>query len=1439
MPKIMRELAPGGTFFDPRVVWEAEQDRLIAAAEEAKRKEEEAEKQRVEEEKKQERLQNKMKKMAITTSKEEGGEEGAAASCSTSRGPSPVSAPEDVKWRQELATKIKQARQTVEGEYGEGEVGGEKAEGVFNDFVGKLEKLWGDSVKASSKSQKTEIEKKLEKMAKAAVKQLKEAKEEEGKAGGGAGGGGGQKKKSEVIREKLEAKKQVDDVEDDAQILANTLSKFKRTLVPSLLGLKDNLKSAHGRLQWMLEVIKASLGQRPRDDVLILDCLFALIELPMFVSARKEVKAREKERKKAKEALKSKKEGKEGKEKKSSKKDKGEEEEPKFAPLSREGELVARFSETIEEVMGLLGDIDDVIEFQLVKMANRLPPLSRFSFGRSLDGWQKKVLGLIDQKRSVIVCAPTSSGKTVLSSYVTMRAEKILFVVPTEPLVWQVAAMFYKVLGGEVAVVTNQMVYNPKREDPKDWRCIVGTPLALESALSKPRGREGAEMLGQQDFSTFRGGLHEFEYVIYDEVHTLDGDEGAALQRIIKGVRCNFLALSATIGNGPALREWWQGVHDAHVADEVAEVEAMLEGRGDETREEGEDYDMLSRLLRMKYAELAPAQGTTDVKALKGRWNSIRVKGREAAKASPKVPQDVFVRLPSTQTTVELVDHKARFINLQRWVWVGDQLKTLHPLAAMNVDFLTQGGEGVGGFQEAALPFTPYDSFKLWEALNEEFDEEVVGDVDPEDVLGGKRITLERSKDYEDLLKAKLTALARQGGKAEAKVRKVLETFAPTAEARASENYQLLDVVQHMKVSGFFPAIFFRLDTYSCVELFNELLKQVEGAEKKKYPTYYADLAKKKEAREELARKARDAAEKRKDKKVKKRLDEDGNRVEAEKDEENPADAIVNVPPPVDDTAPHPDFVLSSPVNRITDQELSEMLEKLAKDNMGAEHPYIKGLRRGIGLYVDDSHTQEYRRIVQSLAQQGKLAVVFSDHSLAYGVNMPFRTSTFVGDDPELLTPLMAAQMSGRAGRRGLDEQGNLVYLGMPWERVKVLMLGCIPAIRGREPRYPTMALQHVLSQHYNRNSVAKTDRVRFFPEYINEARMKAIAGPALEDFLQAREGGAGVDATPHPCDDVYYKRSLRALEALRFIKVEKAGGAGAAAAADGEGDGEPAAALVAAAAAAEGEEEDIKEVIKAPGVLALLWELREYPAEGVAVVHALPWMMKKVRPTLEKKTAGLIFKQWSRRVKIDDVERTFLTMLLPLIDREAPKPGVTPLHMESFVAGNPARAAMCKDVEELLRRSQARVQEVDEADRASLLLERQPAASAEDPPTPLDSTLFKLLVMRKTPGSDPTLSALTSVDWFRLKQRLWKVGSVVRLMHNCLGKAGDGSERYAVFLLWKTFRRIWYIMRDLMVYGTKWVGEEEGLGAGAGEEGEEDGDEEGDEEGGGEERKV
>jgi ATP-dependent RNA helicase DDX60 len=74
-----------------------------------------------------------------------------------------------------------------------------------------------------------------------------------------------------------------------------------------------------------------------------------------------------------------------------------------------------------------------------------------------------------------------------------------------------------------------------------------------------------------------------------------------------------------------------------------------------------------------------------------------------------------------------------------------------------------------------------------------------------------------------------------------------------------------------------------------------------------------------------------------------------------------------------------------------------------------------------------------HRLQVQMLAQKGRLAVVFSDEALAYGVNMPFRSCIFCGDMGNDLTLLIAQQMQGRAGRRGLDVQGSVIYLGMDW----------------------------------------------------------------------------------------------------------------------------------------------------------------------------------------------------------------------------------------------------------------------------------------------------------------------------------------------------------------------------------------------------------------------
>ena len=89
-----------------------------------------------------------------------------------------------------------------------------------------------------------------------------------------------------------------------------------------------------------------------------------------------------------------------------------------------------------------------------------------------------------------------------------------------------------------------------------------------------------------------------------------------------------------------------------------------------------------------------------------------------------------------------------------------------------------------------------------------------------------------------------------------------------------------------------------------------------------------------------------------------------------------------------------------------------EMLSKKTKGRMriDASHVLIRGLRRGVGIYNEEL-PGPYLQVVQKFAQKGRLGAVFSDESLAYGVNMPFRTSAFVGDPgPEILDALVAQQ---------------------------------------------------------------------------------------------------------------------------------------------------------------------------------------------------------------------------------------------------------------------------------------------------------------------------------------------------------------------------------------------------------------------------------------------
>ena len=90
--------------------------------------------------------------------------------------------------------------------------------------------------------------------------------------------------------------------------------------------------------------------------------------------------------------------------------------------------------------------------------------------------------------------------------------------------------------------------------------------------------------------------------------------------------------------------------------------------------------------------------------------------------------------------------------------------------------------------------------------------------------------------------------------------------------------------------------------------------------------------------------------------------------------------------------------------------------------------------------------------------------------TLAYGINMPCRTVAFAGDHI-WLNALQFNQMSGRAGRRGFDNLGHVIFMEVPQHKVASLMTSPVPNLHGNFPLSVPLALRALTLQ-----AAARTD---------------------------------------------------------------------------------------------------------------------------------------------------------------------------------------------------------------------------------------------------------------------------------------------------------------------------------------------------------------------------
>jgi ATP-dependent RNA helicase HelY len=100
-------------------------------------------------------------------------------------------------------------------------------------------------------------------------------------------------------------------------------------------------------------------------------------------------------------------------------------------------------------------------------------------------------------------------------------------------------------------------------------------------------------------------------------------------------------------------------------------------------------------------------------------------------------------------------------------------------------------------------------------------------------------------------------------------------------------------------------------------------------------------------------------------------------------------------------------------------------------------YPWLDGLQRGLASH-HAGLLPVFKEVVEELFARGLVKVVFATETLALGINMPARSVVlerlvkYNGEEHVDLTPGEYTQLTGRAGRRGIDVEGHAVTIWGP-----------------------------------------------------------------------------------------------------------------------------------------------------------------------------------------------------------------------------------------------------------------------------------------------------------------------------------------------------------------------------------------------------------------------
>jgi ATP-dependent RNA helicase HelY len=167
----------------------------------------------------------------------------------------------------------------------------------------------------------------------------------------------------------------------------------------------------------------------------------------------------------------------------------------------------------------------------------------------ALDPFQEQAIGALDEGRSVLVCAPTGTGKTIIADWIVEEAlktgQRVIYTAPIKALSNQKFRDYVRLHGeANVGLVTGDLVIR------RDAPCLVMTTEILRNIL-----------LGGED-------LPQLLAVVLDEIHFLDDRErGTVWEEVLiylpSSVR--IVGLSATLSNHQEFAAWLSHVRQGEV----------------------------------------------------------------------------------------------------------------------------------------------------------------------------------------------------------------------------------------------------------------------------------------------------------------------------------------------------------------------------------------------------------------------------------------------------------------------------------------------------------------------------------------------------------------------------------------------------------------------------------------------------------------------------------------------------------------------------------------------------------------------------------------------------------------------------------------------------------------------------------------------------------